>query len=213
MPAGVAKVAVLSPHPVVVEGFTAMLSRHHDRVEVIDLPTSFDDMEPDVVLYDVAALADSDGVDLDELVKKTASVVLAIAQDLRPDLLGRALSQGVDGFLPIDASEDQVLAGVDSAMTGWQAGDPGPDPVVGSSDSEQRSHRMGADAGLSNREARVLALIAQGLSNDQIATQEYLSVNTVKSYIRTAYRKIGVHTRPQAVAWAVRHGVDTDAER
>jgi DNA-binding NarL/FixJ family response regulator len=139
--------------------------------------------------------------------------VLAIARDLRPDLLGRALSQGVDGFIAMDASEEELLAGVDSAMTGWQAGDPGPDPVVGSSDSEQRSHRMGADAGLSDREAHVLALIAQGLSNDQIAANEYLSVNTVKSYIRTAYRKIGVHTRPQAVAWAVRHGVDADAER
>lgn len=213
MPAGIAKVAVLSPHPVVVEGFTAMLNRHRDRVEVIDLPTSFDDLEPDVVLYDVAALADGDGVDLDELVKATASVVLAIARDLRPDLLGRALSRGVDGFIPLGAGEDELLAGIDSAMTGWQAGDPGPDPVVGSSTSEQRSHRLGADAGLSVREARVLSLIAQGMSNDQIAAQEYLSVNTVKSYIRTAYRKIGVNTRAQAVVWAVQHGVETDAER
>ncbi|MBA2955489.1 hypothetical protein GON03_14230 [Nocardioides sp. MAH-18] len=213
MPAGIATVAVLSPHPVVVEGLTAMLSRHHDRVEVIDLPTSFDEREPDVVLYDVGALADGDGVDLDELVKKTASVVLAVAQDLRPDLLGRALSRGVDGFFPIDVSEEELLTAVESALTGWQAGDPGPDPVVGSSTSEQRSHRLGADAGLSDRERRVISLIAQGLSNDEIATREYITVNTVKTYIRTAYRKIGVHTRAQAVVWAVQHGVDTDADR
>ena len=213
MPAGIAKVAVLSPHPVVVEGFTAMLSRHQDRVEVIDLPTSFDDLEPDVVFYDVAALADGDGVDLDELVKKTASVVLAVARDLRPDLLGRALSRGVDGFFSVDATEHEVLAAVESAMTGWQAGDPGPDPVVGSSTSEQRSHLLGAAAGLTDREMSVIALIAQGLSNDQIAAREYLSINTVKTYIRTAYRKIGVHTRAQAVLWAVQHGVDTEPER
>jgi len=213
MPAGIAKVAVLSPHPVVVEGFTAMLSRHHDRVEVIDLPTSFDDLEPDVVLYDVAALADGDGVDLDELVKTTATVVLALARDLRPDLLGRALSRGVDGFFPIHAEEEELLAAVDSAMTGWQAGDPGPDPVVGSSTSEQRSHRMGADAGLSDREHLVISLIAQGLSNDQIAAREFITVNTVKTYIRTAYRKIGVQTRAQAVVWAVQHGVGADVDR
>lgn len=213
MPAGIATVAVLSPHPVVVEGLTTMLSRHRDRVEVIDLPTSFDDREPDVVLYDVAALADGDGVDLDELVKKTASVVLAIARDLRPDLLGRALSRGVDGFFPIDVGEAELLAAVESALTGWQAGDPGPDPVVGSSTSEQRSHRLGAAAGLSDREQRVVSLIAQGLSNDEIAAREYITVNTVKTYIRTAYRKIGVHTRAQAVVWAVQHGVDTDADR
>lgn len=213
MPAGIAKVAVLSPHPVVVEGFTVMLGRHRDRVEVIDLPTSFDDVEPDVVLYDVAALADGDGVDLDELVKKTASVVLAVSRELRPDLLGRALSHGVDGFFPIGAGEEELLAAVDSAMTGWQIGDPGPDPVVGSSASEQRSHRMGTDVGLSDREHQVLSLIAQGLSNDQIAAREYITVNTVKTYIRTAYRKIGVHTRSQAVVWAIQHGMGTDADR
>lgn len=213
MPAGIAKVAVLSPHPVVVEGFAAMLGRHHDRVEVIDLPTSFDDLEPDVVLYDVAALADSDGTDLDELVKRTASVVLAVARDLRPDLLGKALSRGVDGFFPVDATEEEVLAAVDSGMTGWQVGDPGPDPVVGSSSSEQRSHLLGAAVGLTDREVRVIALIAQGLSNDEIAAREFLSVNTVKTYIRTAYRKIDVHTRAQAVVWAVQHGVDTDPGR
>lgn len=213
MPAGIAKVAVLSPHPVVVEGFTAMLGRHHDRVEVIDLPTSFDDLEPDVVLYDVAALADGDGVDLDELVKRTASVVLAVARDLRPDLLGKALARGVDGFFPVEAAEDEVLAAIDSAMTGWQIGDPGPDPVVGSSSSEQRSHLFGAGADLNDREAQMIALIAQGLSNDEIAAREFLSVNTVKTYIRTMYRKIGVHTRAQAVVWAVQHGVDTESER
>ncbi|MFC5495035.1 response regulator transcription factor [Nocardioides caricicola] len=213
MPAGVAKVAVLSPHPVVVEGFTAMLSRYHDRVEVIDLPTSFDDLEPDVVLYDVAALADGDGVELDELVKRTASVVLAIERPLRPDLLGRALSRGVDGFFSAAATEEELVAAVESALTGWQAGDPGPDPVVGSSTSEQRSHRLGTDVGLTPREMRILELIAQGLSNDQIAAQEFISINTVKSSIRVAYRKIDVHTRPQAVAWAVRHGVGTDIER
>jgi DNA-binding NarL/FixJ family response regulator len=213
MPAGIAKVAVLSPHPVVVEGFTAMLSRHHDRVEVIDLPTSFDDLEPDVVLYDVAALAEGDGVDLDELVKQTASVVLAVARDLRPDLLGKALSRGVDGFFSVDVGEAELLAAVESAMTGWQAGDPGPDPVVGSSTSAQRSHQLGADVGLSPREQRVVSLIAQGLSNDQIAAREYITVNTVKTYIRTAYRKIGASTRAQAVVWAIQHGVDTDADR
>ena len=62
-------------------------------------------------------------------------------------------------------------------------------------------------------EDTLISLIAQGLSNDEIAAQEFLSVNTVKTYIRTAYRKIGVHTRPQAVVWEVQHGVDVEPER
>lgn len=216
MSTGIARVAVLSPDPVVVEGFTAMLLRHRDRVEVVGAPTSFDDMtaesEPHVVLYDVAALARSDGADLDLLVKRTATVVLAVSRDLRPDLLGQAFARGIDGFVPLSASEQEVLGGITSAMTGWQEGDPGPDPVVGASTSVQGSHRLGRDVGLSARETRVLALIAQGLSNDEIAARDFITVNTVKTYVRTAYRKIGVTNRAQAAIWAVQHGFGTEVD-
>lgn len=57
---------------------------------------------------------------------------------------------------------------------------------------------------LSNRERQVLRLIAFGHSNQEIATKLYIGLNTVKTYIRTAYRKIGIESRAQAVAWAYR---------
>jgi DNA-binding NarL/FixJ family response regulator len=56
---------------------------------------------------------------------------------------------------------------------------------------------------LSGREREVLDLVSQGLSNQEIAETLYVSINTVKTYIRTAYAKIGVATRSQAVAWAL----------
>ena len=205
--------AVLSPYPIVVEGLTAMLERHHERFEVVDVKPSVDHEEPDVVLYDVAGLAEGDGHDLDHLVKKTACVVFAVGRDLRPDLLGQALARAVDGFFSMNVTEAELLAAVDSAMTGWQEGDAGPDPVVGSSDSEQRSHRLGGQVGLSDREAQVISLITRGLTNDEVAQECYLSINSVKTYIRTAYRKIGVRSRSQAVAWAVQHGFATRQER
>jgi len=93
-----ATVAVLSPdHLVVVEGFTAVLGRHPERVQVIDMPASFDDVEPDIVLYDVAALEYGDGSDLVDLVKKTTCLVLAVARDLRPDLSARRWRAGQTG--------------------------------------------------------------------------------------------------------------------
>ena len=49
----------------------------------------------------------------------------------------------------------------------------------------------------------MLALITQGLSNQEIAERSYLCINSVKTYIRTAYRKIGVTRRAQAVAWGM----------
>jgi len=51
-----------------------------------------------------------------------------------------------------------------------------------------------------------LDLIAKGLSNQEIADAVYLSVNSVKSHIRTAYRKVGVTRRSQAVGWVLQNG-------
>ena len=188
------RVAVLSPYPIVVEGLTAMLGRHRSRIDVVEGVPTVEDEEPDVVLYDVAGLAEGDGDDLEHLVKKTGCVVFAVGRDLRPDLLGQALAHAVDGFFSMNATESELIAAVESAMTGWQIGDDGPDPVVGSSDSEQRAYRLGGSAGLSDREAEVLSLITRGFSNDEIARLCFLSINSVKTYIRTAYRKIGVRS-------------------
>ena len=74
-------------------------------------------------------------------------------------------------------------------------------------------HWPGDEHGLSPREAEVLALICQGLSNQQIADRAFLSINTVKSYVRTLYQKIGVESRTQAVLWGVDHGFRPDRVR
>ena len=59
---------------------------------------------------------------------------------------------------------------------------------------------------LTPREAEIISLITQGFDNFSIAREACLSINSVKTYIRTAYRKMGVTTRSQAVLWGVRNG-------
>lgn len=71
----------------------------------------------------------------------------------------------------------------------------------------------GRDAGLTPREAEVIALITQGLTNQQIADRVYLGLNTIKTYIRSAYRKIGVERRSQAVLWGTQNGFKPDTLR
>ena len=71
--------------------------------------------------------------------------------------------------------------------------------AVGSRGSDARAQKLGSDAGLPPREAEILALIAKRLSNQQIASRLYLSLNSIKTYIRTGYRKIGVESRAEAV--------------
>jgi len=64
---------------------------------------------------------------------------------------------------------------------------------------------------LTARESEIIALITTGLSNNEIARQTYLSINSVKSYIRSAYRRMGVSSRSQAVLWGVQHGLAPQA--
>ena len=77
------------------------------------------------------------------------------------------------------------------------------------SDPSDRSPRP-AQSPLSARETQVVALIVQGLSNAEIAATAFLSINSVKTYIRTAYRKMGVTRRAQAVGWGMTHGFAPD---
>ena len=71
----------------------------------------------------------------------------------------------------------------------------------------------GREEGLTAREAEVLSLITMGLSNQEIAERTSLSLNSIKSYIRSAYRKIDVDSRSKAVLWGVEHGMRADRVR
>jgi DNA-binding NarL/FixJ family response regulator len=206
MTSGAIRVGVYSPHEIVREGIVSLLARHPDKVSIAPTPTEPTHPDPDVVLYDVIALLKGDTRPLTYLIDMTTSRVLAVGRDLRPDLVGQALATGADGFFDIGVDEKGLLKAVESAATGWESGDPGVDPTVGSSTSDARANQLGADVGLSEREVEILTLIAQGVSNQEIASRLFLSINSVKTYIRTAYRKIDAVSRAEAVGWAIRHG-------
>jgi DNA-binding NarL/FixJ family response regulator len=188
------QVAIVSPQPVVRHGLVELLTRHPDRVVVVPGP---DGHEPDVVLFDVVDLVDGDSSGLAGLLSSTSAKVLAVGRDLRPDLAARALAIGADGVLSMGVTESELIDAVESAVNGDTAAGP---------ETSDGPPRLGADAGLTTREVEVITLIAQGRTNREIAATLYLSPNSIKTYVRTAYRRIGATSRSQAVAWAIRNG-------
>jgi DNA-binding NarL/FixJ family response regulator len=68
------------------------------------------------------------------------------------------------------------------------------------------------EAGLTPRESEIIGLIVSGLSNREIGETLQLSINSVKTYIRSAYRKMGVERRTQAVLWGLDHGIEVDRD-
>ncbi len=190
-----ASVAVVTPHDIVAVGLHSMLVDTQPPVRIVDAERE----EPDVLLYDVIALLDDDTSNLDHWVKETASTVVALTRALRPDLGALALERGATAAVGLGASAEEIVSVVVSACHGTLD-----DSEVAT--AAERDTRLGDLAGLSPRETDVLRLVVQGLTNHEIAAELFLSVNSVKTYIRSAYRKAGVSTRPQAVAWCVRHG-------
>ncbi len=165
------------------------------------------DGEPDVILYDVISLKDGDSSELERFKQQTGSVVIAVSYDgLRPDLETLALQRGAVAVVPLSVSAEQLAEVIGAAIEGTLDDI----PTVRTPDD---SIYPGKDVGLSRRESAVLALIVQGRTNQEIASDCFLSINSIKTYIRSAYRKIGVRHRAQAVAWAMQHGFPPPTDR
>ena len=193
MRSGMVVVAVVSPQEVVMRGLTMMLADFPDRVVVTALPAVRSKAPGvDVILYDTLNLHLSDGSDLQHLLQHTDAKVLIFSRDMRPDLRAKAYSLGARSWVSMSVHAGDLVRSIELTAAG--------EPI------DEREDRLGTVAGLTTREVEVLALIAQGLSNKEIAAKLVLSENTLKSHIRQTYHKIEVANRGQAVSWAITHG-------
>jgi len=201
--------AIVSAHEIVHTGLVGMFATRPGAIDVIPLDLGApDDQQPDVILYDVFGLHDGDDDELDRLVKDTDSAVVAMARDLRPDLAARAVAKGVDACVSMTVDLDEIIEVIRSAV----AGEGQPDAAGPGTDHGGAYAVLGEEVGLTPRETEILRLLTLGLSNQQIADQCFLSINSVKSYIRSAYRRIGVTSRSQAVVWCLQHGFQPPSE-
>ena len=160
--------------------------------------------QPDVVLYDVIKLNNGNGADLDHLLKHTVSTVIAVDRTLKPDLGTRAKEKGVEWAITLDISPDELIDVIKDAVSGKL------DDDTNVAQEWDPHEFLGAAAGISPRESDVLQLVVMGHSNQEIAETLFLSINSVKTYIRSAYRKINVTSRGQAIVWAIQNGFLTE---
>ena len=197
-------VCVISGHPIVAAGIRSLLSEDSER-GLFAFVT--DPADADVVIYDAfnLAVADSHTVELAELVASHPDRVLALSRLLQPGLTARALAAGAVAPVSIGADADELAALVEATASGAIAAD----TQLARENLDRLTAQLRADIGLTPREQAVLALIAAGYTNDQIAAELYVSINTIKTTIRSTYSRLGVHTRAQAVAWAIEHGYAT----
>ena len=196
-------VDIRTTQQVVAVGLRTILERADGPLE-ITFEGPADGGQPDVVLYDVIKLTEGNGADLDHLLEHTVSTVIAVDRTLRPDLGTRAKEKGVEWAITLDISADELLDVIKDAVSGKL------DDDTNVAQEWDPHEFLGAAAGISPRESDVLQLVVMGHSNQEIAEKLFLSINSVKTYIRSAYRKINVNSRGQAIVWAIQNGFLTE---
>ena len=126
--------------------------------------------------------------------------------NMQPQLIARAREKGVRGYLSKSLTGEQLVGCLERIAAGELVVEPAAD--IGVEEVEVHGGDWpGRAHGLSARQAEIIALLTQGYSNEEIAARAYLSVNTVKSYLRLAYQVMGVSSRSQALLWGHDHGM------
>lgn len=113
-----------------------------------------------------------------------------------------ALANGAVVFLPRSSDAARIVAMVEAVHRGSPL-----KALTDSSGADALQSWPGQEFGLSARESEVIVMIIDGLGNEAIGLAIYLSINSVKTHIRTAYRKMDVASRSQAVVWGIDHGM------
>ena len=213
----VLRLVLVDDHEMVLHGLTAMLAHFDDDVVIVGTATSFeqarrvvDATAPDIVLSDVRLGRDS-GLDLVRELAATHPTVKVVMLTVYDDehYLFQALRAGARGYVlkRIDAAglvghllrvADGEIA-IDAALAGRMA--------MSAARLSSGEFWPGANHGLTQRESEVLALLVAGHSNRGIASTLVVTEDTIKTHIRSLYRKLDVQDRGGAIAFALREGL------
>ena len=165
------RLAIVDDYAVVIAGVASFLA--DERIDVVETGASLPVIsDVDVVLYDTFGQVQGQDIDLEDFVRDSGAKVVIYSWNLRPNLIEQAIAGGACGYLSKVLTGPVIVEALERIMNGEiviLAGDH-ETSVGGAGDWPGRS------AGLSPREAEVVALITRGLSNQEIAERAYVSI-------------------------------------
>jgi NarL family two-component system response regulator LiaR len=223
------RVCVVDDYDIVVAGTAALLAPHADLVRVVERTTEDGpDHRVDVALLDCFALPDQGALVIGALAEHpNVGRVVVYTWSGDDALIRAALRSGAHGFVSkaLDGRRlaeaiaavhrgEEVVALPEGAAARSADGDGADGDGDGDGCSPEANDGVrrwpGQEAGLTERESEVLALITQGKSTRDIGTALYIGVNSVKTHTQKVFRKIGVTTRTEAALWGIDHGFRPD---
>jgi DNA-binding NarL/FixJ family response regulator len=187
-------VVLVNDYEIIVQGLAAILSPYPGRVRVVEMDVGDEPKRSaDVALFDTFAGRRHSIARASEMVRAgRVDHVVLYTWDASAEFLSLADRAGVSGVV-LKSTSGEVLVDVIERVAAGER--------IGLGDL-QRGRQSRSENGLSAREEEVLALIALGKSNGAIGHELFLSVDTIKTYVRRLYAKLGVNNRAQAALCA-----------
>lgn len=198
------RVLVVDDHPMVRDGVTGLLARQDDMEAVgeasdgAEAIAKFRDLAPDVTLMDVQ-MQGMGGIETIEKIRALVGDARILVLTTYPGDANavRAIRAGASGYLLKNCVRSELVDAIRSVHAGRR---------VVCSDIAHALAEHALDEPLTDREAAILRLVAEGHPNKQIAWRLTLSVDTIKAQLKTIFEKLGVHDRTHAVTVATRRG-------
>ena len=205
---------LVDDHELVRQGIAAMLGAAADIKVVAEARTGREALEvarrelPDVVLMDVR-MPDMDGLEATRKVKeeRPRTAVIMLTMHDNPTYLRDAVRAGAAGYLLKDVSKDGLIDAIRQVATGGAFIE---SQMLRGMLSERKPSGAAPSPAVKNltkREREILTLVAEGMSNREIAERLVLSPETVKSHVAAILEKLNVSDRTQAAIYAVRNGL------
>ncbi|MFP5328474.1 MAG: response regulator [Acidimicrobiia bacterium] len=228
--AGVIRVLIADDQPLFRRGLNVVLHTE-ERIDVIaeaedgeEAIQKAEELAPDVVLMDVR-MPKVNGIEaaraIRDLVPSTKILMLTVSDE--EDDLFQAIKAGANGYLLKEVSVEEVAEAVRAVVQGQTLITPSMASKLLSEfvslDRRVNEKQQLPSPTLTTRELEVLKLVAKGMSNREIADDLYISENTVKNHVRNILEKLHLHSRMEAVIYAVKerlldiHADDEDDRR
>jgi DNA-binding NarL/FixJ family response regulator len=216
------KILIVDDHPLVREGLKATISSR-PNFEVVGEAASAEEalrlvheLKPDVVLLDLA-LPDQSGLEVCRQIRsRRLNVrVMIFSMHSQIDHIVKAFQAGTDGYIIKDSPPDKLVAGIQSVLDGKYYMDSTVSHKVVErimqSDGDKVKVRNSTYETLTGREQEVLALLAEGLTNQQVADKLYISTKTVKNHRANLMQKLNLHSIHELIRYAAKLGlIDLD---
>jgi two-component system, NarL family, response regulator DevR len=209
------RILLVDDHEVVRLGLKALISRH-PRFEIVGEAGTADEAlakarvhKPDVVVMDIR-LPGRSGIDatrdIVEALPETKVIILTSYAD--DDLLMDAVAAGATGYVLKQIGSDDLVRALEAVGRGDALLDPAMmNKAFARLRDAARKDRGDAFKMLTEQEVKIIALIARGRTNREIAGEIFLSEKTVRNYVSSILGKLGLSHRAQAAAYAVEHGL------